>query len=213
MKDETKKADAVTFLKEKAADGLADLSDSSYFDDLYNKRRWIDVFIYSVAFVLSYSIYFITIPLIFKDGETLGKKTMHLAVISYDGYSAKKRQILFRETLLLIVMAILGLVVGIGLTSLAIMSLGVVVLFLLTLVSKVKRSPFDFAAYTIVVDSIHSTWFKDKESEAQHEKELEENLSKYRKYTPDDSKLIQKGTEILDEELKKEVENKNNENK
>ena len=213
LKDETKKAEAVSFLQQKAYDAFNDCATSSYYVDLYNDIRWTDFFIYTVAFALSYSIFFITIPLIFKDGATLGKKTMKIAVISYDGYTAKKRQILFREFLLLLVMELLGVVFGIGLTSLAIMSAGVVVLFLLTLVSKVKRSPFDFAAYTIVVDSVHSTWFKNKAEEERHEKEVEDNLSKYRKYNPDESKLLQKGTEILDEELKKEVESKNNENK
>ena len=101
---------------------------------------------------------------------------------------------------------LLGIVVGIGLTSLAIIALGVVLLFLGTLIPKNKRSVFDFAAYTIVVDSIHSTWFKNADDEKRHEAELEDNMSKYKKYIPDEEKLIQVGTEILDPELKKEVQ-------
>ena len=144
--------------------------------------------------------------MLFKDGETLGKKTMQIAVISYDGYSAKKRQILFREILLFIVIFILGIVVGIGLTSFAIMALGILVLFILTLIPKNKRSIFDYAAYTIVVDSIHSTWFKSVEDEKRHEQELEANMSKYKKYIPENPNLIQVGSTIVDEKLKREIE-------
>ena len=206
LKDESKKADAVNYLKNKAVEATNEMYYSSYYGELNNKIKAVQFFIFGVAFTVSYLVYFITIPVIFKYGETLGKKSMHISVISYTGYSAKKSQILFRELLLFVVIFLLGIVVGIGLTSLAIIALGVVLLFLGTLIPKNKRSVFDFAAYTIVVDSIHSTWFKNADDEKRHEAELEDNMSKYKKYIPDEEKLIQVGTEILDPELKKEVQ-------
>ena len=141
-----------------------------------------------------------------KDGQTLGKKTMNIAVISIDGYAAKKRQILFREILLFIVIGVLGVVVGIGLTSLAVIAVGVVLLFIGTLIPKNKRSIFDYAAFTIVIDSLHSVWFKTKEEEERHERELEDNMAKYKKYVPDNPNLIQVGSKIVDEKLLKEIE-------
>ena len=204
--DESKANDAVSYLKNRAADAANEMYYSSYYTDMNNKLKAIQFFIFGTAFAVSYSAFFIVIPLIFKDGETLGKKSMHISVISFSGYSAKKRQILFREILLFITVSLLGIVVGIGLTSLAIISLGVVILFLLTLIPKTKRSVFDFAAYTIVVDSIHSVWFKDALDEKRHEEELEDNMSKYKKYIPDEDKVIQIGSEIIDPELKKEIE-------
>ncbi len=198
LKDESKKAEAVSFLKNKAVEATNEMYYSSYYGEINNKIKYIQFYIFGVAFTLSFAAYFIVIPLIFKDGETLGKKSMHISVISFNGYSAKKRQILFREILLFITVSLLGIVVGIGLTSLAIISLGVVILFLLTLIPKTKRSAFDFAAYTVVVDSIHSTWFKDALDEKRHEEELEDNMSKYKKYIPDEEKVLQVGSTIVD---------------
>ena len=200
------KEEALNFLRNKAYDATSDFYFSNYFQAVEKKIEGVQYFIFLPPFALSFAIFYILIPLLFKDGETLGKKTMQIAVISFDGFSAKKRQILFREILLFIVIFILGIAVGIGLTSFAIMALGVLVLFIFTLIPKNKRSIFDYAAYTIVVDSVHSTWFKSVEDEKRHEQELDANMAKYKKYIPDNPNLIQVGTKIVDEELKKEIE-------
>lgn len=207
--DEAKKADALKFLRNAAYEATKDFYFSDYYQGIEKTIERIQLFIFIPPFVISFLIFYFLFPLIFKGGETLGKKTMHLAVISFDGYKAKKRQIILRETILLIAMAFCAVVVGIGLTSIAIMALGTLILFIITLFSKYKRSPHDFAAYTIVVDGIHSVWFDNPEDEARHQKELDENMSKYNKFV-DESHLLQKGTEILDEGLKKEVEDNQN---
>ena len=211
LKDETKKADAITFMKNAAYTATKDFYFSSYFQAVEKTIEGIQLFIFIPPFVISFLIFYFLFPLISKDGETLGKKTMHLAVISFDGYKVKKRQIILRESILLIYTLFCAVVVGIGLTSIAIMALGSLVAFIITLFSKYKRSLHDFAAYTIVVDSIHSTWFDNLEDELRHQKQLDENMSKYNKYV-DESHLLQKGTEILDEDLKKEVEAQKNKN-
>ena len=213
LKEGVDKEAAITYLKNQAYEATRDMYYSDYFQAVEKKVEAIQYFIFLPPFALSYSVFFILIPLLFKDGQTLGKKTMQIAVISFDGYSAKKRQILFREVLLFIVVFILGIAIGIGLTSFAIMALGVLVLFILTLIPKNKRSIFDYAAYTIVIDCIHSTWFKSVEDEKRHEQELEANMSKYKKYIPENPNLIQVGTEIIDEDLKKQVEEEKKKNK
>ena len=199
-----------SFLRNQAYEATKDFYYSEYLQAIEKTIEGIQYFIFITPFALSYGIYVILIPLLMKDGETLGKKTMQIAVISMDGYKAKKRQILFREILLFIVIGILGVVVGIGLTSLAVIAVGVVLLFIGTLIPKNKRSVFDYAAYTIVIDAIHSTWFKNKEDEEQHRKQIEDNMSKYKKYVPDNPNLIQVGSTIVDEKLKKEIEEENN---
>ena len=209
LKEGVDKTEALAYLRNEAYEATKDLYYSPFFQEIEKKIENIQFFIFLPPFGISFAIFYILIPLLFKDGETLGKKTMHLSVISYDGYSAKKRQILFREILLFIVIFVLGIVIGIGLTSFAIIALGVFVLFLLTIFMPYKRSPFDFAAYTVVVDSIHSTWFKSREDEKRHQEELEANMAKYKKYVPDNPNLIQVGTEIVDEEFKKELEKEN----
>lgn len=206
VKEGSNNSEVITFLKNRAYEATGDMYHSDYFQAIEKQIEKIQYFIFLPPFAISYGIFFILIPLLFKDGQTLGKKTMAVAVISFDGYSAKKRQILFREVLLFIVIFLLGIVVGIGLTSFAIMAAGVVLLFIGTLIPKNKRSIFDYAAYTIVIDSIHSVWFKNKVDEARHQQELEDNMSKYKKYIPENPNLIQVGSTIVDEKLKREIE-------
>ena len=196
----------ISYLKNQSYEAVKHFYHSDYYEAINQHIKNVQYFIFITPFALSFAIFFILIPMLMKDGETLGKKTMNIAVISMDGYKAKKRQILFREILLFIVIFILGIVVGIGLTSLAVIAVGVVLPFIGTLIPKNKRSIFDFAAYTIVIDSIHSVWFRNKEDEARHKQELEDNMAKYRKYVPDNPNLIQVGSTIVDEKLKKEIE-------
>ena len=209
VKEGVSNEDVIKYLKNQAYETVKEFYHSDYYQAIEKYIEKVQYFIFLTPFGLSYAIFFILIPMLMKDGETLGKKTMNIAVISMDGYKAKKRQILFREVLLFLVIGILGVVVGIGLTSLAVIAVGVVLLFIGTLIPKNKRSVFDFAAYTIVVDSVHSTWFKNKEDEARHKQELEDNMAKYRKYVPDNPNLIQVGSTIVDEKLKKEIEKEN----
>lgn len=203
--DDAKKDDAKNFLKDAARDAVKDLYYSSYYQDIEKKVEHLQLFMFIPSFLVSFGVFYYLFPLIFKDGATLGKKVMHVAVISFDGYSAKKRQIILRETILLLGTAFSAVVIGIGMTSLATMSLGALILFIITMFSKVKRSPHDFAAYTIAIDANTSVWFDDPSDEARHEEELKKNMSKYNKYV-ENKNLIQVGTEILDEDLKKEVE-------
>ena len=204
--DEAKKDDAITYLRNEAYEAASELYYSPYFQEIEKTVEAIQIFIFFPSFALSFFIFYLLVPLLMKDGETFGKKVCHLAVISIDGYKAKKRQIVFRQVLLFLAISFCAVVVGIGVTSFAIMALGVFILFILTLISKQKRSPHDYAAFTIVVDSIHSTWFKDQADEERHQKEIEDNMAKYRKYVPENKNLIQVGSEIVDENLKKEIE-------
>lgn len=204
--DESKKDDALTFLKEKVSEATKDFANSKYYQDLNNSIYAVQLFIFMPPFVLAYMTFYMLIPLLMKDGETLGKRVTHIAVISNDGYSVRKRQIVFRQILLFLAMFIAAFVVGIGITSIAIMCLLTVILFGITLLSKTKRSPHDYAAYTVVVDSIHSTWFKNKEDEERHQQELEANMAKYKRVDIKNENVIQIGSTIVDEKLKKEIE-------
>ena len=97
-------------------------------------------------------------------------------------------------------------VVGIGLTSLATLGIGILILLLCTLISKQKRAPHDYAAMTIVVDTPKSVWFESPEEEIKYAEELEEKMAKYKNTQIIDKKVIQVGSTIIDEEVKKEFE-------
>ena len=185
---------------------VKDLRESNYFTELNGKISGCQLFIILPAFFISFLGFYLLVPLLFRNGETLGKKVMHIGLATKDGFEVKKRQIVFRQLLLLAWVCLFSFAVGIGLTSLAILGLGVVIYLIATAISKSKRSPIDYAAYTYMIDTAKSVWFKDQEEEDKKAAELEEKMSKYQRYEPDKSKLIQVGTEIVDEQVKKELE-------
>ena len=189
-----------------AYNACKEFSETSYYNDLNNEIKKCQLVIILPTFFISFLAFYLLVPLLFKNGETLGKKVMHVGFITKNGFEVKKRQIVFRQILLLAWVSLFSFVVGIGLTSIAILGVGVVIYLIATVISKTKRSPIDYAAYTYLINTSKSVWFKDEEEESKKEQELEEKMSKYRHYEPDQSKLIQVGTEIVNEEVKKELE-------
>lgn len=209
LKEGADKNAAISYLKGKANSAMADLYYSDYFKALNNEISAIQLFIFIPPFVIGFAIYYFLFPLLFKNGETLGKKVTHLAVVSYEGFTVKKRQVVLRQVLLFAAMFLAAFVFGIGVTSFAILGLMTFILFVATLIPKNKRAPHDFAAYTLVVDSIHSTWFDNLEDEMTHKKQIDDNMAKYKKNSPINQNVIQVGSTIVDEDLKKSVEEEN----
>lgn len=189
-----------------AYDAGLDLSESSFYKDLNNKIKGCQLVIFLPPFFISYLAFYLLVPLLYRNGETFGKKVMHLGFATKDGFEVKKRQIVFRQILLLAWISLCSFVIGIGLTSLATLGVGVVIYLIATVISKTRRSPIDYAAYTYLIDTNKSVWFKNQQEEDQKEAEVEEKMSKYQRYEPDKSKVIQIGTEIVNEDVKKELE-------
>lgn len=202
IKDKT----TITDFKNLAYNAVKDLRESSYFVPLNRQIGYCQLAMILPAFGTSYLGFYLLVPLLFKNGETFGKKVMKIGFISKNGFQVKKRQIVFRQILLLAWISLCSFVVGIGLTSLATLGVGVVIYLVATVISKEKRSPIDYAAYTYLIDTGKSVWFKDQNEEDKKEAELADKMSKYRHYEPDQSHVIQVGTEIVNEDVKKELE-------
>ena len=185
---------------------VGDMANQDYYLKSNKDIKAVQVFIILPPFVLSFSIFFIVIPLVFKNGETLGKKTVHIALINNDGYSVKKRQIVFRQTLLLLYVMFCSFIIGVGLTSFATLGVGVLIYFIAAFIPKSHRSPADFAAYTLEVDSRTSVWFKDALEETAKGSEIEENIEKYKKNKVENKNIIQVGSTIVNEDIKREIE-------
>ena len=192
---------------------FTDMAGQSYYQESNKQIKAVQLFIILPPFVLSFAIFFIVIPLIFKNGETLGKKTVHIVLINKDGYSVQKRQIVLRQILLLLYVAFFSFVVGIGFTSFATLGLGVLIYFIAAFAVKSHRSIVDFAAYTLEVDSKTSVWFKDALEEKAKDMEIEENLQNYKKVEVENKNIIQVGSTIVNEDIKREIEEQNKEHK
>lgn len=198
--------DTVKELRQMCYDATADFYYSDYFKNINNSIKWTQIFIIGMAVVISYSVFYILIPLLYKNGETLAKKFGHLAIISAKGYQVQKRQIIFRQIILFIELVIPACVIGIGLTSVATLGVGIVILFVCTLISKTHRSPHDYAAFTLVVDAPKSVWFDSKEDEEKFAKDLDDKMAKYKNKKIIEKSVIQIGDEIVNEEYKKQIE-------
>lgn len=206
LKEGVSESDAIKFLKQACYNATDEFYNSDYFSHLNTIVKWSQVIIVVPSVLISYGVFYIAIPLIFKNGETLAKKFFKIGLVSSRGFQVKKRQIVFRQLLLLFMLSFSAFVVGIGLTSLATLGIGILILLLCTLISKQKRAPHDYAAMTIVVDVPKSVWFESPEEEIKYAEELEEKMAKYKNTQIIDKKVIQVGSTIIDEDVKKEFE-------
>lgn len=174
-----------------------DFIESNFMSNLNKELKAIQLFMIIPSFLIPFGVFYILIPLLNKNGETLGKKTLHLALISADGYSIKKRQIVFRQLALLLYVAFCSFIVGVGVTSFATLGLGVFIYLIPTVISKKKQSPLDHLSYVLVVDSINSVWFDSKEEEEKKNQQIDKNIKKLNKYTPENKNIIQVGSKVI----------------
>ena len=190
-----------------------DMSKQEYYLKTNKDIKAVQLFIIMPPMILSFSIFFIVFPLVFKNGETLGKKTMHLCLINKDGYDVQKRQIVFRQTLLLLYVTFCSFIIGVGLTSFATLGVGVLIYFVAAFIPKSHRSPADYASYTLLVDSLHSVWFKDALEEERKDAEIAENIEQYKQNKVENKNIIQVGSTIVNEDIKREIEEEKKEHK
>lgn len=103
-------------------------------------------------------IFYLIVPLIFKNGCTFGKKIMHLAIIREDEYAAKRPQIVLRQLPSILLVTILF--VFLDLLIAAIISLGILIVsYVLSIFTPNHRALHDYIAYTRVVDDKESIYF------------------------------------------------------
>lgn len=200
-------------VKNIAYDTVAEFYNSAFFTEINNQIKGAQCFIIFPAWGISFLIFYLLFPLIFKNGETLGKKVVHIGFVNKEGYDIKKRQIIFRQLLLFLYISLCTFVVGIGLTSLATLGVGVFIYLIATIIPKSHKSPIDFAAMTYLIDTSKSVWFHDAEEENEKEEDFETKMAKYRSKKVENKNLIQVGTEIVDEKVKKEFEEENSKKK
>ncbi len=197
---------AITFLNSLISNAQGDLYYRDYYVKINNTIKWNQAFIIIPPYISVMGILYLLIPMLSKNGETIGKKFCHLAVISKDGYSAKKRQILFRFFVFFVEISLSLFAIGVNFTSIATLGVGVFILLMATLISKSHRAPHDYAALTLEIDAQKSVWFDSPEIEQRHIDELEAKMERYKSSKVENKNIIQIGGKIIDEDLKKQVE-------
>ena len=121
------------------------------------------------SFILSPLIFFFIIPLLTKDGRTLGKIAVKTAVIGSNGYKANKINIVLHYAILTVIWEFLL----IPSTMIGIMGMALILLidYLSLILSKSHTSIHDKIARTLVINAKESSWFKNEGEEEQYIKD------------------------------------------
>lgn len=134
------------------------------------------------AIVITWILAYFVMPIILKNGRTLGKVMFKSAVVNKLGYNVTIPQMALRS------LAPLALVIAVYLiSSFTIMVMFYIVMLIILLASYTlvifsadHKSIHDFIAGTIVIDSEKSTWFKSALEERQYQTNLEQETSRYK---------------------------------
>lgn len=140
--------------------------------NIYSILLNLTIVITSISLLLSYVITEFILPLILKNGQTLGKKVFNIAVMRVDGVKVSTFQLFVRAILgkytietmlpiLLIMMMMFGVMGGV---ALAVVLLLLVLQIIVISVSKTNSAIHDLFAVTVTVD-LESQKIFDSESE------------------------------------------------
>lgn len=173
--------DVNSYLRHVISD-LADpaLKDQPYFKKINNEYG----FYYSLEIVISSliagAVTYIVLPIVIKNGATVGKKVFGLALANSDGYKMKNTQLIMR----LMPFAVFSLAMLLPIWKTIVMPfIAILIVFLVSsaiaMASPKKSALHDFCARTIVINARTSIIFNDfADEEVYIRKEEEEEFSK-----------------------------------
>lgn len=138
-----------TFYTNAFNDALADLAQYEPYVDLARQINQFFIEILAIAASISVLIFYLLLPLLLKEGRTLGKLVLNLSVVNKDGYHLVWWQYLLR---------FIGLTVTFVLAIYTILG-SILVSYTFMIFTKNYRSLHDFLAFTRVVDRKQSLIF------------------------------------------------------
>jgi uncharacterized RDD family membrane protein YckC len=182
-------------------DAAANAIGQSYFTNSlasYNVKAWTALVVAVAPLIL---VFYLLIPLLKRNDETIGKMITGLAVVDEDGYSVKgAKKILhpvlmtFEVLLFLIYPLLIGIMVFMLISLLDYMS---------SIISKSGQSFHEKIAHTRVIDAKKSIWFASPEAEENYiathpEVYKAKAASSFKKTTPEEASAIAAEDSILD---------------
>ena len=141
------------------------------YDTWYNHSYYYPII---ACLLFTLPIFFLIIPLFFKNGETLGKLIFKLGLVNKLGYKYSKIQLVPRFLLSIAIIVLLYFLLGINLISLGILTFLALASYGLTIFTKGHKAIHDFVAGTIVVDKVHSEIYLN----ANEEQKVKESIAK-----------------------------------
>ena len=157
---------------------------------LSNKIFYSLITIVSISFFLSHLVLEFIVPLLFKNGQTLGKKVFSIAVMRIDGVKVNPvimfvRSILGKYTIETMIPTIILIMLRFGVGSYVTLAvLALIVLFELILVVTTKTNSFihDVLASTVVVDLQSQMIFESVEAKKEYQLRIHDNEARNAKY-------------------------------
>lgn len=142
--------------------------------DLYSRPYYLDlvteyenrstVYPLMLAIPNAAMVFYLVLPLVFRDGQTLGKKIMKLAVIRQDEYASTRPQIVLRQ--LPTILAVSIWFIFLPWNYAAMIALGLLILsYGLSIFTPHHRAIHDYIAFTRVVDDANSIYYKKGDPE------------------------------------------------
>ena len=160
-------------------------------DDYYHYALYGRTLPLVIGVFLSMVIFYLVIPLFFKDGETLGKKINKICLVNKLGYQYKRAQLFPRVAFPILLSSIIIFFTGFSIITFVILSVVILASFLLVIFTKEHKSIHDYLAGTLVIEKVDSTWFENATEEEQKEKEVQEYVDSIKnKEIEDDNPTI-----------------------
>ena len=149
-------------------EALLHLRNTDEYSNYYLQLERISRYEAYIAIAISGLIYFLIIPLFFKNGETFGMKIVHVGLVNSLEYQVSKPQVFLKNFFILA-----EIFVGIFTFFLVFLVEYIVMIF-----TKRHRSFSDLIAATVVIDTKTSVWFVSRSVEEKLISQIEENLKK-----------------------------------
>ncbi len=142
---------------------LRHLQNQPYLLNCQSKMR-ADSYVATLpSFIAPALVFFFILPLCLPNGKTLGKLFLGVAVISFDGYRAKRIQIVVRQFTITLCWLLLALPWSVATYPLALLLM--LIGFMSKVMSKKSQALHDIFAGTLSVDAKKSIWFASEEDE------------------------------------------------
>ena len=154
------------------------LSDLTSLSKLQNDYKYFAFFGTTlplvIAIFITFIIFYFVIPLIFKNGETIGKKVMHICLVNKIGYQYRRIQLIPRFLFPTFLTVAAVFIMGFTIWPFIIVSVCMLISYLFVIFGKENKALHDYFAGTLVIDARESTWFKNIDEEERAERDVDE---------------------------------------
>ncbi|MBQ8408088.1 MAG: RDD family protein [Clostridia bacterium] len=172
---------------EAAAEALAADGEANY---VYSMIFNLTLLIVTFSILIAYLLLEFTVPLLFKNGQTLGKKVFGVAVMRLDGVKVNAPLLFIRtilgkytvETMIPVLIVIMLLFNVITVVGIAVIALILLVQAVLVIATRTRSPIHDMIASTVAVDMASQLIFDSKEDMLEYKKRIHAEAAAKQEY-------------------------------